>query len=174
MRRNFTEKLHCLKTVFMVVVLGFLSGEAAWASVPQDVARLFELNAKIRPGMTIDAINALLDFPAREDKIGDKSPAITRCMWLHGEMGIEVYAVEGAAYNVSMTLPCKDATDALKAMDALTRQGASKYGHMPQFDRATGEYYWNRDGVRFAFSKYDKTTVLTRCTETRQPAAKHN
>jgi hypothetical protein len=152
-----------------IAVLGLLSGVAAWAGVPQDVSRLFELNAKIRPGMTIDAINALLDFPAREDKIGNSSPAITRCMWLHGEMGVEVYAVEGAAYNVSMTLPCTNAAGVLKAMDALTRRGASQYGRMPQFDRATGEYYWTRDGIRFAFSKYDKTTVLTRCTKAPQP-----
>jgi hypothetical protein len=117
--------------------------------------------------MTVGAINALLDFPAREDKIGGKSPVITRYMWLHGEMGIEVYAVEDAAYSVGITLPCKDAAGALKAMDALTRQGASKYGHMPQFDRVLGEYYWIREGIRFAFSRYDKTTVRTRCTKTR-------
>ncbi|MDR1649109.1 MAG: hypothetical protein LBR71_02515 [Synergistaceae bacterium] len=163
-------RLNFRKLKFLAIaVLGLLSGRAAWAGVPQDVARLFELNAKIRPGMTIDAINALLDFPAREDKIGNGSPAITRCMWLHGEMGVEAYAVEGSAYNVSMTLPCKDAAGALKAMDALTRQGASKYGQMPQFDRATSEYYWARDGIRFAFSKYDKTTVLTRCTKVLPP-----
>jgi hypothetical protein len=117
--------------------------------------------------MTVGAINALLDFPAREDKIGGKSPVITRYMWLHGEMGIEVYAVEDVAYSVSVTLPCKDAAGALKAMDALTRQGASKYGYMPQFDRTAGEYYWIREGIRFAFSKSNKTTVQTRCTKTR-------
>jgi hypothetical protein len=116
--------------------------------------------------MTIDSINVLLDFPAHEDKIGDSAAPITRCMWLHGEMGVEVYALEGSAYSVSITLPCKNAADALKAMDALTRQGSSKYGDMPRFDRASSEYYWVRGGIRFAFSKYNKTTVLTRCTET--------
>jgi hypothetical protein len=148
-----------------IVVFGLLSGGTARAGAPEDAGRLFELHAKIRPGMTVDAINALLDFPAREDKIGDASPAITRCMWLHGAMGVEVYAVGGLAHNVSITLPCGNAAGALKAMDALTRRGASKYGRMPRFDRATGEYYWTREGIRFAFSKYDKTTVLTRCTK---------
>jgi hypothetical protein len=165
-KRNFIRGLRRLKEIFAIVVLTALSG-AAEAGAPEDVARLFELNTKIRPGMTIDAINDLLDFPARKDAIGDKSPPITRYMWLHGEMGIEVYAVEDAAYSVSMTLPCGDATGALKAMDALTRQGAAKYGHMPQFDRTGNEYYWTRGGIRFAFSKYDRTTVLTRCTKTR-------
>jgi hypothetical protein len=171
MGQNFMKNPLCPEKTFGIAVaaillLCFLVSGAASAGVPEDVARLFELNTKIRPGMTIDAINVLLDFPARKDEIGSQSPPITRCMWLHGEMGVEVYAVEDLAYSVSITLPCKNATDALKAMDALTRQGASKYGRMPQFDRASGEYYWLRGGMRFAFSKYNKTTVLTRCTET--------
>ena len=161
----------CRLGIFLAAAVFGVPDGTASAGVPEDVARLFELNAKIRPGMTIGAINDLLDFPARKDKIGkngDKSPPIVRYMWLHGEMGVEVYAVEGegAAHSVSMTLPCKDAAGALKAMEALTRQGASKYGHMPQFDRAANEYYWIREGLRFSFLKYNKTTVLTRCTKT--------
>jgi hypothetical protein len=64
-----------------------------------------------------------------------------------------------------MTLPCKNAPDTSRAMDALTRQGSSKYGEIPRFDRAANEYYWTREGLRFAFSKYNQTTVLTRCTK---------
>ncbi|MDR2175085.1 MAG: hypothetical protein LBO82_04005 [Synergistaceae bacterium] len=61
------------------------------------------------------------------------------------------------------------AAGARKAMDALTRQGASRYGHMPRFGRAENEYCRIREEIRFAFSKYNKTTVLTRCTDTRPP-----
>jgi hypothetical protein len=117
--------------------------------------------------MTLDAINDLLSFPARKDKIGGQGSGVVRYAWLHGETGIEVYAVEDVARSVSVTLLCQDAAGALRTMDALTRQGVLKFGRMPQFDRASSEYYWIREGMRFAFSRYDKTTVLTRCAKAR-------
>ena len=143
-------------------------GGAAFADISRSVTRVFELNAKLRPGMTIDAMNELLGPPAEEYRMGgDKASTVTRYSWLHGEMGIEAYEVEGAAYRVDITLPCGSGLDALRAMDALTRQGRTKYGNMPRFDQATSQYYWVRDGVRFAFSKYNSTTVLSSCTRAR-------
>jgi hypothetical protein len=151
--------------------MGVLAG-AAWAGIPEDVARVFELSGKIRPGMTLAALNELLGPPARETPLGG-TPAVTRCMWLHGEMGVEAYFASGAgggaenpAHRVNIVLPCRSGAGALKAMDALTRQGQSKYGSIPRFDHTAGEYYWIADGVRFAFSKYDRTTVL--CASTRE------
>jgi hypothetical protein len=87
-------------------------------------------------------------------------------MWLHGEMGIEIYELDGTAYRVNITLPCGSGPGALQALDALTRQGREKYGTLPLFDYAAGQHYWIRDGVRFAFSKYNQTTVLSSCTRT--------
>ena len=128
--------------------------------------RIFELNAKLRPGMTIEAINELLGPPAEEYSMSDTAPDLTRYMWLHGKMGIEVYELEGFAYRVNITLPCDSGPDTLRALDALTRQGREKFGAVPSFDYATGQYYWVQDGVRFAFAKYNQTTVLSSCTKT--------
>jgi hypothetical protein len=132
--------------------------EGAFADTQQDVTRVFELNAKIQPGMPIETANALLGAPAEKYAMKDKASTVTRYMWLHGEMG-------GAAYKVNITLPCGSAKGVSRAMDALTRQGNSRYGAMPRFDSKTGEYYWVRNGLRFSFSKYDQTTVSSSCTK---------
>jgi hypothetical protein len=119
--------------------------------------------------MTIDAINELLGPPADKYSMSGTmdDTALTRYMWLHGEMGIEIYELDGSAYRVNITLPCGSGPGALQALDALTRQGREKYGTLPSFDYAAGQHYWIRDGVRFAFSKYNQTTVLSSCTRTR-------
>jgi hypothetical protein len=155
--------------------------ESARADVQQDVGRVFELNAKIRPGMTLEAVNKFLGPPAEkhvmknkdkgkgktEDTIDDTSFAVTRYMWLHGEMGVEIYEMDRVAYKVNIMLPCGSAKETSRAMDALTRQGSLRYGSMPRFDSPNGHYYWVENGVRFSFSKYDQTTVLSSCTKMR-------
>ena len=143
-----------------------LTSSIAESATIQDVDRIFELNAKIRPGMPVENLNELLGPPLEEYKMTNGASGVTRYSWLHGEMGIEIYVMDSAAYRVNITLPCSNAKDTLRAMDALTRQGNSKYGSMPQFDHTKGEYYWVRDGIRFAFSKYNQTTVLSSCTQT--------
>ncbi|MDR2180374.1 MAG: hypothetical protein LBP21_08690 [Synergistaceae bacterium] len=150
---------------FSFVINAVLLAGSAFADVQQEVARIFELNAKIRPGMTIEAVNELLGPPAEQYVMKDK--AVTRYMWLHGEMGVEIYEMDDSAYRVNITLPCGSAKETSRAMDALTRQGNSKYGAMPRFDSRAGQYYWIKDGVRFSFSKYDQTTVLSSCTKMR-------
>ena len=152
-----------LSAFFLAAAL--LTG-AAYADVLQDVNHLFELHAKLAPGMTIEALNELLGPPAENHALG-KTSNVTRYAWLHGEMGIEAYEVEGAAYRVAITLPCGSDKNLLRALDALTRQGNSKYGSMPLSDPVKNEYYWEKDGVRFAFYRYNKTTVLSSCTKTR-------
>ncbi|MDR1977519.1 MAG: hypothetical protein LBQ42_02170 [Synergistaceae bacterium] len=148
-----------------VALSAALPVEMAFADIQQDVGRIFELNAKIRPGMTIDAVNELLGPPAEKYVMSAKASAVTRYMWLHGEMGVEIYEMDDVAYRVNITLPCGSAKETSRAMDALTRQGNSKYGSMPRFDSRTAQYYWIGNGVRFAFSKYDQTTVLSSCTK---------
>jgi hypothetical protein len=158
-RRGFLTRLAC--AIVSIVIVMALSAEGAdgfW----QDVTRIFDLNAKLRPGMTIDAMNELLGPPADEYSMGD----LTRYMWIHGEMGIEVYELDEAAYRVNITLPCGNASGVARALDALTRQGRDKYGAVPLFDYATGQYYWIQDGIRFAFAKYNQTTVWSSCTRT--------
>ncbi|MDR2528506.1 MAG: hypothetical protein LBD04_05775 [Synergistaceae bacterium] len=128
--------------------------------------RLFELHEKIRPGMSLDAITKLLGPPADSDAVGGNavpSGAATRYIWLHGEIGIEVYEWENAAYQVSLTLPCGSAVGADRLMGELTGIGRQKYGSTPLYERARSYYYWERDGVRFSFSKYNKTTVKSFC-----------
>lgn len=144
-------------------VLNGVGAESAFADTRQDVGRIFALNAKIRPGMTIEAVKNLLGPPA----VHDKSLAAARYMWLHGEMGVEIYEMDDVAYKVNITLPCGSVKKASQAMDALTRQGNVRYGSMPRFDSQTGHYYWVENGVRFSFSKYDQTTVLSSCTKMR-------
>ena len=95
--------------------------------------------------------------------MSDKAQDVTRYLWLHGEMGVEVYAIEGVAYRVNITLRFDSEKDALRAMDQLTRQGSSIYGGMPRFNRSSEEYYWVKSGMRFGFSKYNSTTVQSRC-----------
>jgi hypothetical protein len=111
--------------------------------------------------MTIEALNELLGPPAEEHALSDKASGVTRYLWLHGEMGIEVYEVEDAAYRVDITLPCGNAANAQRALGAMTREGNVRYGGMPSFDRGRDQYFWIRDGVRFAFSKYNATTVMS-------------
>jgi hypothetical protein len=138
--------------------------EGAFDGAWQDVQRIFELNAKLRPGMTIEAVNKLLGPPADEHLMSGVTPALTRYVWLHGEMGVEIYELDGAAYRVNITLPCGSASGVSRALDALTRQGRDKYGAVPSFDYGTGQYYWVQDGIRFAFAKYNQTTVWSSCT----------
>ena len=129
--------------------------------------RLFELHGKIRPGMSLEAITKLLGSPADSGAVG--SDGVVRYIWLHGEMGVEVYEWEDAAYQVSLTLPCGNAADADRLMGELTGRGKQKYGSTPLYERAQSYYYWERDGVRFAFSKYNKTTVKSFCRMARRP-----
>jgi hypothetical protein len=136
---------------------------AAFADALQDAARIFDLGAKLRPGMTIEALNELLGPPAEEHALSDKASGVTRYMWLHGEMGVEVYEVEDAAYRVDITLPCGNGANAQRTLGAMTREGNLRYGGMPAFDRRIGKYFWIRDGVRFAFSisPYNAATVMS-------------
>jgi len=160
--KKFVKNMFLFVAVFAVALLA--SG-TAYSDVLQDVSRIFELHAKLKPGMTIEALNELLGPPAENHALR-KSSDVTRYAWLHGEMGIEAYEVEGVAYRVAITLPCGSDKNLLRALDALTRQGNSKYGSMPLSDPRRNEYYWERDGIRFAFSKYNKTTVLSSATKT--------
>jgi hypothetical protein len=150
----------------LALAVALLAGGAAYADVLRGVDRLFELHAKLAPGMTIEALNEMLGPPAESHALGNTS-SVTRHAWLHGEFGIEAYEVEGAAYRVAITLPCGNNKEQLRALDALTRQGYSKYGSMPLSDPKKNEFYWERDGIRFAFSRYNRTTVLSSCTKTR-------
>lgn len=142
----------------------FLCG-TAFADVQKAVDRIFELNAKLKPGMPADAINELLGPPAEEYQMGNKASAVKRLSWLHGEMGIEIYFMGEVAYKVNLTLRFNSDKENMRALDALTRKGNSKYGAMPRFDHATAEYYWVAEGVRFGFSKYNSNTVLSTCTK---------
>ncbi|MDR1875434.1 MAG: hypothetical protein LBQ90_10550 [Synergistaceae bacterium] len=132
------------------------------ADVRRDVERLFELNAKLKPGMPLDALNSLLGPPAGEHQVTGAED-LTRYSWLHGEMGVEIYCVRGVAYRIDIMLPVGNEKDVPRALDALTRQGQARYGVMPSFDRRTGEYYWTGGGVRFGFSKYNSKTVRSTC-----------
>ena len=158
---RFVEKTFLLVAVLAAVLL---AGGAAHADVLHDVNRLFELHAKLKPGMTIETLNEMLGPPAANHALGEKANHVTRYAWLHGEFGIEVYEVEGVAYRVAITLPCGNNKNQLRALDALTRHGRSKYGSMPLSDPKKNEYYWERDGIRFAFSRYNKTTVFSSST----------
>ena len=132
------------------------------------VTRLLELHGKIRPGMGLDAIKALLGPPAETGTVG--SGVAARYVWLHGEVGIEVYEREKTAYQVSITLPCGSAAGADRLMGELTGRGRQKYGSSPLYERAQSYYYWEGEGVRFAFSKYSKTTVKSFCRAARERA----
>ena len=166
----FRKKVSVLGAVFLIFALTdtwVCSAAFAEADAATDAGRIFELHAKLPPGMTLDAMNDLLGPPAEKHSLGDNTSDVMRYMWLHGEMGIEAYFTQEAAYRISITLPCQDDKNTLRVMDALTRQGNSKYGSMPQFDHTRGEYYWARDSIRFAFSKYNSTTVLSSSTQMR-------
>ena len=139
---------------------------AAYASVEQDVRRLFELHAKLTPGMTIEALSEILGPPAESHALRGNTP-IMRYVWLHGIKGIEAYEVEGVAHRITITLPCGSNQNMLRALDALTRQGQSKYGALPRSDPRRNEFYWERGGIRFAFSRYNQTTVLSTATRAR-------
>jgi len=154
--------------------LGFLRGlalalfSAALASVSAadvrgDVERIFELNAKLKPGMSIEALNELLGPPEGEHRVSG-TEELVRYSWLHGTMGIEIYCIRDAAYRVNITLPLERERDVPRALDALMQRGRSQYGVMPAFDRVTGEYYWTGGGVRFGFLKYNSGTVRSSCS----------
>jgi len=151
---------------FLALAVVLLTSGAAYGDVQQGVNRLFELHAKLVPGMTIEALSAVLGPPAENHALRGNA-SVTRYAWLHGELGIEVYEVNGAAYRVAITWPCGNNRNQLRAMDALTHRGYSKYGSWPQADPKKNEYYWERDGIRFAFSKYNQTTVLSSATKAR-------
>jgi len=137
----------------------------AFADVADDVSRVFELSEKLRPGMTIQAINELLGPPEEEYRLQGKAAGTVRYQWVHGIMGVAIYEVEGSAYRVDITLPCGNASETTKAMGAMERMGNRKYGtSAPSLDRLNGHYYWVRDGIRFAYSKYNSTTVQSSCT----------
>ena len=139
----------------------------AYANAQQDVNRLFELHAKLMPGMTIEAISEILgSSPAANHAVGGNA-SITRYTWLHGEMGIEAYEVEGTAHRVTITLPCGSNKNQLQVLNDLTHRGYSKYGSWPLSDPTKNEYYWVKDGIRFAFSRYNQTTVLSSVTRAR-------
>jgi len=153
-----------MKKISLAFVAFTMLAGMSYADVLQDVNRLFELHDKLKPGMTIEALNEMLGPPAGNHSLGGNASSVTRYAWLHGEMGIEVYEVEGVAYRVTITLPCENNKNQLRAMDALTRQGNLKYGSMPKADPSKNEYYWVKDGIRFAFSRYNQTTVLSSST----------
>lgn len=156
--KGIAARLLCLVLFLSVFV------SAAFAGVQEDVGRIFELNAKLQPGMHLDLLNELLGPPAGMHQMGGGAQAFIRYMWLHGEMGIEVYCMQNIAHKVSITLPFQSERDVPRAMDALTRRGQSQYGSMPRFDHVTGEYYWIGNGVRFGYSKYNSRTVRSSCT----------
>ena len=147
------------RPLVLVFLFAILRVGTALADAAGDVTRLLELSEKLRPGMTIEALNDLLGPPAEAYHFGGRAAGTVRYQWLHGNMGVSAYEVEGAAYRVDITLPCGSASEAEKAMGALTRQGEAKYGPTSH-DRSKGRrYYWVRDGIRFAYFKYDSTTV---------------
>lgn len=152
-------------TVFLYAVAAcIIIASPAFADPGEDVTRILELNSKLKPGMHLDLLNELLGPPAGMHQMGGTQKAV-RYSWLHGEMGIEIYCVQDTAYRITITLPFGNGKDMPRAMDALTRQGQSKYGGMPRFDHTSGEYYWIRDGIRFGFSKYNSNTVRSTCTQ---------
>lgn len=161
MKRTVMKKAFFLCTLSTVL---FLSCIPSWADAAASVGRIFELNGKLRPGMTLEALSSLLGPSAEEHAAAGKDSGINRHLWLHGEMGIEVYFMKDIAHKVNITLPLKSEKDALKALDAFTRQGQARYGSMPRFDSSTGEYYWIAEGVRFGYSKYNSNTVRSSCT----------
>lgn len=158
-------KLKTLATCISVAVFFFALGTSAFAGVQEDVGRIFELNAKLKPGMHLDLLNELLGPPAQMYQMGGGAQGVVRYMWLHGEMGIEIYCMQDIAHRVHITLPLQSEKDAPRAMDALTRRGQSQYGSMPQFDHVTGEYYWIGNGIRFGYSKYNSNTVRSSCVK---------
>ena len=149
--------------VFVFAVAPWICG-TAYADARQDVNRLFELHAKLAPGMTIEALSEILGPPAENHALRGNA-SVTRHVWLHGEMGIEVYEVDGVAYRVAITLPCGNNKNQLRVLDALTHQGRSRYGSMPLSDPRRNEYYWVKDGIRFAFTRYNQTTVMSSSTK---------
>ncbi|MDR3231795.1 MAG: hypothetical protein LBT65_10170 [Synergistaceae bacterium] len=151
-----------LALAIFFVALASVSVSAA--DVRGGVERIFELNAKLKPGMSLEALNELLGPPAGEHRVSGGTEELVRYSWLHGEMGIEIYCMRDAAYSVSITLPLGSDGDVPRALDALMRKGQSQYGAMPGFDRIKGEYYWTGNGFRFGFLKYNSRTVRSTCT----------
>ena len=147
----------------LIVFATTMPVDTAHADIAQDVRRLFELHAKLTPGMTIEALSEILGQPAESHALRGNS-SVTRYVWLHGTKGIEIYEVEGLAHRVVITLPCGNSQNQSRAMDALTRQGYSKYGSMPRAYSRRNEFYWVRNGIRFAFSRHNQNTVLSTIT----------
>lgn len=143
----------------------FFFTSAAFANIEEDVGRVFELHAKLKPGSSPDSLNELLGPPAQSGPAGAGTEDVMRFMWLHGEMGVEAYCIRDVAWKISITLLLRSEKDVLRAMDAFTRRGRSVYGSMPRFDYTTGEYYWVGNDGRFGFSKYNATTVRSSRTQ---------
>ena len=159
---KFVKNRFLTALAFAIVLL---TRGTVYADMSQDANRLFELHSKLMPGMSIEALSEMLGPPADDHALGKNTSSVTRYTWLHGEMGIEAYEVEGVAYRVAITWPCGSGKNQLRALDAMTRQGRLKYGSMPLSDPKRNEYYWVRDGIRFAFSKYNNTAVLSSSTK---------
>ena len=157
-KRGMSEVRLLLLGIFL-----FAFTPIAFAGVQEDVGKIFELNAKLKPGMHLDLLNELLGPPAQMYQMGGGAKGVIRYMWLHGEMGIEIYCMQDIAHKISITLPVQNERDVPRAMDALTRRGQSQYGSMPRFDHLTGEYYWIGNGVRFGYSKYSSKAVRSSC-----------
>ena len=159
---EIVKKASLTATALAIVILA----GPAYADVLQGVNRLFELHSKLRPGMTIEALNEILGPPLESRALGGVASAVTRYAWLHGEMGIEAYELDGFTYRVAITWPRGSHQNQLLALDALTRRGQSIYGSMPRADTRRNEFYWVRDGIRFAFSRHNQTNVFSSSTRT--------
>ncbi len=84
---------------------------------------------------------------------------VLRISWLHGETGVEVYFLKEKVYRVVLARNFEIPLEMARALDGLTRQGNLKYGHMPSFDTAQGEYYWIHNGIRIGFAKNSPMSV---------------
>ncbi|MDR1730982.1 MAG: hypothetical protein LBR61_02705 [Synergistaceae bacterium] len=159
---RFPHKIFFRKLVLCLAGAALLYALPSFADAREDAERIFALNAKLRPGTSLNVLNQLLGPPANEHRVTGMENLILYT-WLHGEMGVEIYCTGDVAHRVSITLPLPSEREVPRALDAITRRGRSQYGVMPAFDRTTGEYYWTGGGVRFGFSKYNARTVRSTC-----------
>jgi len=148
--------------ILVIFAVVMLTG-AAYADIAQDVRGLFELHARILPGMTIEALSAVLGPPIESHAVPGSTP-VMRYVWLQGVKGVVAYEVNGAAHRISVTLPVGDNQNQNRALDSLTRQGQARYGSLPRSDSSRGEHYWIRDGIRFAFSRHNQNAVRSTAT----------
>ena len=149
-----------IKAAFLAILAVTMTAGPSCADIVQDVGRLFELHAQLRPGMAIEALNQILGQPDDSHELRGNAP-ITRHVWLQGVKGISIYEVDGVAHRVAITMPCGSRQNQLRALDALTRQGQARYGSLPRPDVRRDEHYWVIDGIRFAFSRHSHYAVLT-------------